>query len=73
MVNMSDLQNFISKGGTPKALLEQTVLKNPLMNNLIRLAKTGKIEDIEMFARNLLNEQGRDFDAEFAAFRRNFK
>lgn len=72
MVNMSYLQNFIAKGGTPKALLEQTVLKNPMMNNLIRMAKSGNIQDIEMFARNLLSEQGRDFDSEFAEFRRKF-
>lgn len=72
MVDMSYLQNFIAKGGTPKTLLEQTVLKNPMMNNLIRMAKSGNIQDIEMFARNLLSEQGRDFDSEFAEFRRNF-
>lgn len=70
---MFNLQKFIANGGTPKMLLEQTALQNPMMNNLIKLAKSGNIQDIENFARNILSEQGRDFDKEFAEFRKQFK
>ena len=49
------------------------MLKNPMMNNLIRMAKSGNIQDVENFARNVFREQGRDFDTEFAEFKKNFK
>lgn len=73
MLNLTALQNFIARGGTPKGLLEQTVLMNPLMNNLINMAKNGNINNIEQFARNVFKEQGRDFDKEFSEFKQNFK
>ncbi len=70
---MFNLQKYLANGGTPKNLLSEMVLKNPMMNNLIRLAKSGNTQDIENFARNVFREQGRDFDAEFAEFKKNFK
>ena len=69
---MFSLRNYIANGGTPKGLLSEMVLRNPMMNNLIRMAKTGNVQDVENFARNLLKDQGRDFDAEFAEFKKNF-
>jgi hypothetical protein len=70
---MFNLQQYITNGGTPQKLLSDLMLKNPMMNNLIRMAKSGNTQDIENFARNVFREQGRDFDAEFAEFRKNFK
>ncbi len=70
---MFNLQQYIANGGTPQKLLSDLMLKNPMMNNLIRMAKSGNTQDIESFARNVFREQGRDFDAEFAEFRKNFK
>ncbi len=69
---MLNLQKFISNGGSPKTLLEQTALRNPLINNLIQMAKSGNVQNVENFARNLFREQGRDFDTEFAEFKKNF-
>lgn len=37
---------------------------NPMLNNLITMAKNGKTQEIESIARNMFKEQGRDFDAE---------
>jgi hypothetical protein len=70
---MFNLQQYIANGGTPQKLLSDLMLKNPMMNNLIRMARSGNIQDIENFARNVFREQGRDFDTEFAEFRKNFK
>lgn len=70
---MFNLQKYIANGGTPQGLLSEMVLRNPMMNNLIRMAKSGNTQDIENFARNLFREQGRDFDTEFAEFKKNFK
>ena len=44
-----------------------------MFNNLIQKAKAGDTKDVENFARNIMKEQGRDFDKEFAEFRKNFK
>ena len=70
---MFNLQKYIANGGTPEKLLSEMMLRNPMMNNLIRMAKSGNIQDVENFARNVFREQGRDFDAEFSEFRKNFK
>lgn len=70
---MFNLQKYLANGGTPEKLLSEIMLKNPMMNNLIQMAKSGNIQNVENFARNLFREQGRDFDAEFAEFKKNFK
>lgn len=70
---MFNLRQYIANGGTPEKLLSEMMLRNPMMNNLIRMAKSGNIQDVENFARNVFREQGRDFDAEFAEFKKNFK
>lgn len=70
---MFNLQKYIANGGTPEKLLSEIMLRNPMMNNLIRMAKSGNIQDVENFARNVFREQGRDFDAEFSEFKKNFK
>lgn len=69
---MFNLKQYIANGGTPRKLLSDIILKNPMMNNLINMAKIGNTQNIETFARNLYKEQGRDFDKEFAEFKKNF-
>lgn len=46
---------------------------NPMIKNLLEMAKNGNYKGIETFARNLYKEQGKDFDKEFAEFMKNFK
>lgn len=70
---MFNLQKYIANGGTPEKLLSDIMLKNPMMNNLIQMAKSGNLQNVETFARNLFREQGRDFDTEFAKFKDSFK
>jgi len=67
------LQKFMGQGGTPQQLLEKTALQNPMLKNLISMAKQGNTQGVETFARNLFKEQGRDFDKEFTEFRNSFK
>ena len=47
--------------------------QNPMINNLIGMAKNGDTQGVENFARNLFNERGRDFDKEFAEFMNKVK
>lgn len=77
MIQMNPLQilGAIQKGQNPETLmlnmLQQNMGDNPLGQNLIGLAKNGQTQEIEKVARNLLAQQGRDFDQEFNAFKKN--
>ncbi len=50
-------------------MLEQQSGSNPVLQNLLTLAKGNKTKDIEQVARNMFKEQGRDFDKEFTDFK----
>lgn len=56
----------------PMQILQNIPIKNPMINNLINMIKSGNPEGVEQFARNLFKEQGRDFDKEFNAFKSSF-
>ena len=42
---------------------------NPMLANLLSLAKQNKTQDIEQVARNIAKERGIDYDKEFSAFK----
>ena len=70
------VKNFIKQQGDPKELLlafMQQNRSNPMINNLINMAKNGNSKEVENFARNAFKDQGRDFDTEFSQFMKNFK
>lgn len=64
------------KGGNPQQIvmnmLQQNSNDNPLLANLMNLAKENKTDEIEKIARSILKEQGRDYDKEFANFKQMF-
>ena len=45
----------------------------PVVQNLVEMAEKGDRQGVESFARNLLKEQGRDFDQEFSQIQQIFK
>ena len=66
------VKRFIGQQGNPKELLINFMQRNdsnPMINNLIQMAKDGNTQQVETFARNAFKEQGRDFDKEFAQFK----
>lgn len=68
------LQGFLGKGMSPQQIIGQMMGKsNPMITNLITMAKKGDTQGVETFARNMFKEKGRDFDKEFSEFRSNFK
>ena len=76
-VNPIQLIQMIQQGANPEQLtlfmLEQQALNgNPLLSNLVSLAKEGKGKDIEQIARNIVNERGLDFDTEFNKLKKQF-
>lgn len=46
---------------------------NPMLNNLMQMAKNGNSKEIETFARNFCKERGRNFDTEFSDFMKQMK
>lgn len=66
----------IKQGQNPQQLmlkiLEGQASSNPIMNNLLTMAKENRANDIEKFARNLAKEQGIDFDQEFGRFKKQY-
>lgn len=66
----------IRSGQNPQQLvlniLSAEAPNNPIMNNLLNLAKDNRTADIELFARNLAKEQGIDFDKEFSQFKKQY-
>lgn len=71
---MEMLKGF--KGKNPQEIVMNQMLgniNNPVLKNIINMAKNGKTQDVEQFARNLLKGQGKDFDSEFANFMKQLK
>lgn len=72
--NPLELISFIRKSSNPQqfvlSMMEEKAGNNPMMQNLLQLAKQGKTKDIQQIARNSFKEQGRDFDKEFADFKK---
>ena len=52
--------------------LEKSMSSSPIGANLVQLAKEGKSAEIEKIARNILASQGKDFDKEFTAFKKQW-
>ena len=69
------LRLLIGNAPNPKQVIEQMIKtnKNPMIDNLLNMARTGNSKGVEEFAKNVFKEQGRDFDKEFSEFMRNFK
>lgn len=51
------------------SILENKMAGTPMGDNLLMLAKNGRSAEIEQIARNILKQNGRDFDKEFNAFK----
>ena len=76
-VNPMELILAIKNGQNPQQLMlkileDNASSANPIIGNLITLARNNRTQEIEMIARNLAKERGIDFDKEFNAFRKHY-
>ena len=77
MANMNIIQ-FIGnlRNGNPEEMvmnmLQNSASGNPVLENLVNLAKNKDSAQIEAVARNLAKERGVDYDKEFNSFKRMF-
>lgn len=72
-MNPMQLIQMIRNGQNPQQLamnlLQQNMGNTPMGQNLLQLAQNGQTADIEHVVRNLAQQQGIDFDKEFASFK----
>ena len=70
MTPIDMIKTFINNGQKPQDFINKAINNNsnPLIGNLVQMAKSGNSQGIENFARNIMKEKGRDFDKEFADF-----
>ena len=72
--NLMQILQFIKASGNPQKFMLnmlQQQSNNPIMANLMQMAQANDEKGIENFARNLMKEQGLDFDKEFNTFKKN--
>lgn len=64
------------KSGNPQqqmlSFIEKEMGSTPMGKNLLSLARQGRTQDIETFARNFCQSRGVDFDSAFAAFKQKY-
>lgn len=75
MIQMNQIVTMIKNGQNPQQVmmnLLQGMQNTPMGVNLLNLAKNNRGAEIEQIARNLMREQGKDFDTEFQTFRRRY-
>ena len=74
---MQMLQMLMKKGNNPQQMAEQMIQSmggdNPVLGNLIQMAKNGNTQNIERFATNICKSKGIDFDTQFADFMKQLK
>ena len=75
MNNPMQFMNMLKGIKNPKEAVINMIKtnNNPMVKNLVEMAEKGDNQGVENFARNMLKEQGRDFDAEMNEFMKNFK
>ena len=69
---MYNIVQMLQNGQNPQQIVMsilQQQQNNPMAANLVNLAQQGNTQELEKIARNITKEQGKDFDAEFKAFR----
>lgn len=73
MIKPIEIIQMIRNGQNPQQLtlriLEDRLGNTPLGSNLLSLAKNNKTAEIEQIARNLMQQQGIDFDKELTSFK----
>ena len=70
---MNIIKQYMTKGLTPKGILNKMSINNPILNNVITMAQNGDTQGVENFARNICKQRGLDFDKEFSKFKDSLK
>ena len=71
--NPMQIMNIIKNKNPQEAIISMIGNQNPMINNLMKLAKGGNKTEIENIARNMCKEKEINFDEDFPKFMENFK
>lgn len=71
--NPMQIMNIMKNKSPQETIISIIGNQNPIINKLMKLAKSGNKSEIEDIARNMCKEKGIDFDKEFSSFMENFK
>lgn len=74
MMNPLQIIQMIRGGQNPQQQIVQALqneTENPVTQNLLTMIQQGDRQGIEQLARNLAKSQGKDFDKEFASFKKS--
>lgn len=66
---MNLIKQYMTQGLTPQNILSKLNVNNPILSNVITMAKNGDTQGVETFARNICKQRGLDFDTEFNKFK----
>ena len=69
--NPMQIINIMKNKSPQETIISIIGNQNPIINNLMKLAKSGNKSEIEDIARNMCKEKGIDFDKEFSSFMEN--
>lgn len=72
-MQIMNMMNMMKNKSPQETIISIIGNQNPIINNLMKLAKSGNKSEIEDIARNMCKEKGIDFDKEFSSFMENFK
>lgn len=75
--NIMQLLSAAMNSGNPQSFvlnyIQGQMGNNPIFNQLIALGQKGEYNQLNQVARNILQQQGYNFDEEFTRFKNNFK
>ena len=70
---MNFIKQYVMQGLTPQNILSKLNINNPILSNVMNMAKNGDTKGVETFARNICKQRGLDFDTEFNKFKDSLK
>jgi hypothetical protein len=70
---INTIKQYMMKGLSPQNILSRMSINNPILSNVMSMAKNGDTQGVENFARNICKQRGLDFDKEFSKFKDNLK
>lgn len=74
VVNPMELLALIKQGNNPQQLmmsiLANKASNNPMLANVLSLAKANNTQGIQQVVRNAAKQKGMDFDKQFSAFKK---
>ena len=57
MVPMDIIKQYMTQGLTPQNILNKMNINNPILSNVINMAKNGDSKGVETFARNICKQK----------------